>query len=444
MSATFSERLQLEHAAVAAGLPEAVASAERRRAAVARAALTGLPAIRDELWRYADLRAVARARLAPAAAPDEASALAAAAALLPAALPELPRFVFVNGRFAPRLSADPAVLSGGSLRTASSASAAPAPSPDPSPGPFPAALDAGADERFAWVNEAFATDVAQLAVHSELQLEVLFVSVPTPDGGASYPRLQIAVGPAARLCLVERHLGSGGPAALAAAAVQLQLGAGARCEHHRVQACASDALLVDCLLASLGADASYQLSLISLGAASARSCVRVRLAGPRANFAATGMSLADGVRVLDTVLQVEHADRATTSQQLLRAIANDRSAIGYASRVEVAAGAGGADSRQSLKGLIGSAGAQVNLRPQLEIHTDEVSASHGATTGSLDEDILFYLLSRGIDPQTARKLLEWAFVEDVMSRIGIPALRRQVELATVDSLGNAAALEWLL
>ena len=86
----------------------------------------------------------------------------------------------------------------------------------------------------------------------------------------------------------------------------------------------------------------------------------------------------------------------------------------------------------------------MNLRPQLEILTDEVSASHGATTGALDDTMLFYLLSRGLDAGTARKLLEWAFIADVMARIPLPALRRQVELATVQRMGNAAALESLL
>ena len=58
--------------------------------------------------------------------------------------------------------------------------------------------------------------------------------------------------------------------------------------------------------------------------------------------------------------------------------------------------------------------------------------------------MLFYLLSRGLEADTARKLLEWAFIADVMSRIELPALRRQVEMATVTRMGNAAALESLL
>ncbi|MEP7314406.1 MAG: SufD family Fe-S cluster assembly protein, partial [Pseudomonadota bacterium] len=364
--------------------------------------------------------------------------------LLPAAIDSLPRFVFINGRYCAALSADPALLAGGSLRSpgagaANAASSIPAASNDAG-----AALAAGSDERFAWINTAFAPDAAQLAVHGELQLELLFVALPDGGGGASYPRLQISLAPGARLSLVERHLGSGGHGALIAATVEIELAANSQAVHYRLQSLADDAGFMDTLLADVGADAEYRVFLLQQGAVSSRSASHLRLTGARAQLQVSGMSLAGQQRSLDTAIRVEHLARDARSDQVLRAIANDRARIAFNSRVEVATAAGGADSRQSLKGLIGSSGAEVNLRPQLEINTDEVRASHGATTGALDESTLFYLLSRGLAPGEARMLLEWAFMEDVLSRIGIPALRKQVERATVDRLSNAAQLEALL
>jgi Fe-S cluster assembly protein SufD len=111
--------------------------------------------------------------------------------------------------------------------------------------------------------------------------------------------------------------------------------------------------------------------------------------------------------------------------------------------VEVTATARGTNCEQSLKGLLNNPGAEIDLRPQLEIHTDAVRASHGATTGALDQNMLFYLLSRGLDADTARGLLEWAFCEDAIKLIGQPLLRRQVELALADCLGNSVAHEAL-
>ena len=77
----------------------------------------------------------------------------------------------------------------------------------------------------------------------------------------------------------------------------------------------------------------------------------------------------------------------------------------------------GADSDQSLKSLLTGSGAEAAARPQLEIYTDRVRAKHGATTGKLDEQMLFYLLSRGIERATAQALLQWAFIEDAVSQI---------------------------
>ena len=431
MSATFTERLQREYAEALPGLPAAVVSRDDRAEALRRVLESGLPGLRDDAWRYSNLRPMAQARLASTAASD---ATAQARALLPDALAGIARFVFVNGRYAPALSADPAVLAGATLATASGQGAA----------GIALRTDATTiDERFAWLNDAFAVDVARLAVQGDLDVELLFLSLPSADAGANYPRLELHVASGARLRLIERHLGGAGPSSLVNAGAQVVLGRDATLEHLRLQACAPDALFIDSLVADVGAGSRYALTQLNLGANSARNSIRVSLAGEGATLDLKGMSVAGGQRVLDTAIQVLHVARRTASTQTLRGIANDRSGVSFSSRVDVAASAGGADSRQSLKGLLGGAGAEVNLRPQLEISTDEVKASHGATTGALDETMLFYLLSRGLDREVARRLLEWAFLEDVLAHIPLPALRRQVELATLERLGNTQALEAL-
>jgi Fe-S cluster assembly protein SufD len=430
MSTGFADRLQQEFAAVRAALPDSIVDAASRRRALERAAERGLPGLREEGWRYAALRPLATATLAPPLAAGKDST---AQSLLPAALDGIARIVFLDGRFAPALSTDPAALQGLRLRTAGSGTAPPQ---DP---PLP---DATADERFAWLNEAFAVDAARLDVSHDAQLELVFASTRQSDAAASHPRLEIRLAPGSRLTLVERHVG-GGAGALVNTAVTVLVGRDATLEHLRLHDSAPETLFLDSLLASVGANARYSLTQLQLGAASARSALRIGLDGEAAALDLRGMSVTDGRRVHDTTIQVTHSARSTTSEQLLRAIAKDRSGTSMASRVDVAASAGGADSRQSLKGLLGGPGAEVNLRPQLEISTDEVKASHGATTGAIDENMLFYLLSRGIDPSTARQLLEWAFLEDVLSRIALPDVRRQVELATLGHLGNTAAEEAL-
>ena len=426
---SFAERLQQDYTAALPSLPTADGAAQQRGTAVAELAALGLPGLRDDDFRYANLRALSRASFAPAAVGSDLAA--SLSALLPARLEGFTRCVLVNGQLAAAWSDPAAALTAAGIGTSLS-------------GDFDAGLPpAGPAERFELLNRCFARDSLHISSSGAVRLEVLCITLPDAAGGASYPRVQVQVQSGAQMTLIERHLG-GDAQGITASSCSVRLGRDAQLQHYRLQDQALDATWIDTLRATLDSGAQYQLSLLSLGGGAARSSVRIRLAGQGSHLLLNGASLADAKRVLDTVIRVEHEGRDTRSEQLLRAVANGQSGISMASRVEVSASAGGADSRQSLKGLITAKGAEINLRPQLEILTDEVTASHGATTGALDENMLFYLLSRGLDADTARKLLEWAFIADVMSRIELPALRRQVEMATVTRMGNSAAMESLL
>jgi len=99
--------------------------------------------------------------------------------------------------------------------------------------------------------------------------------------------------------------------------------------------------------------------------------------------------------------------------------------------------------RQSLRGLIDGKGAELDLRPRLTINTNEIQATHGATTGRLDEELLFYLLARGLDPIAARSLLKWAFLGEVLSALEPAPLRRLAGLAAAARLSDAPAPELL-
>src|SRR5207253_7582422 len=115
------------------------------------------------------------------------------------------------------------------------------------------------------------------------------------------------------------------------------------------------------------------------------------------------------------------------SLQNFRGIAAGRARSAFNSKVVVKSGARGAHSQQSLRGLLAGAEAEIDVRPQLEIYTDDVRCAHGATAGKLDDEMLFYLLARGLDRATAQRLLKWAFLEDVVAKIEVPELRRQIE-----------------
>jgi len=168
----------------------------------------------------------------------------------------------------------------------------------------------------------------------------------------------------------------------------------------------------------------------------------VRL-GEGAQLQLAAATLADRQQVLDTYALVEHSAPDARTVQTFRGIAAGRARVGFNGKIVVQPAARGTDTQQSLRGLLAGAEAEIDLRPQLEIHTDEVRCSHGATAGKLDENMLFYLLSRGLDRDSAQRLLKWAFLEDVIAQVALPALRRQIEERLVGRLRDEQLRELL-
>ena len=425
---TLGARIAEDYAAAAHGLPAAVVSAERRRLALQTLGSEGLPGARDENWKYANLRALERVRFAPAGAlkPDAAAAPAPPASALPAHLAGYTRYAFVDGVFAASLSSERRELAAGTDK---------------------AARLPGSDARFALLNDAFAEDAAVLRIAAggpPSCIEVLFIARSAAAAGASYPRLDVQVERGAQLTLVERHLSLESDANFVNAAVEIEIAAGAGMRHFRVQESGARATWIDTLSATLAEDATYQQHLVHLGALAARSTVHVRLAGARAAAHLHALSAAKGHQVHDAYVLVEHSAPHALSEQIFRGIAAERARVAFNSKVAVRAGAAGTDSRQSLRGLLAGPEAEIDVRPQLEIHTDDVRCSHGATAGKLDEAVLFYLLSRGLEPDTAQQLLKWAFLADVVAKIDIPQLKHGIELALAGRIDGAANLKDLL
>ena len=429
-------RIRDEFASAAHALPSADPAAASRRAALTALERAGLPSSRDENWKYANLRSLERVRFLPVPA---ATALPSAADL-PAPLPGMARFVFIDGHFAPAQSAAPEAGAAAVTLLSQAADARCAGADGQR------AADA-MDERFALLNEAFATDGLAIEVREAsavpVQLEVLFVASAEAQAHASYPRLEVRLAPGTELTLLERHLSAGAPASFVASAARITLERGAHFEHYRVQQLNSRSTLFDTLSAVLAEDAAYRLHSISTGAQSARTTLAVRLNGERADLTLAIAALGDRQQVQDAYAVVEHAAPNARTVQTFRGIAAGRSRVACNGKIIVAPGARGTDSRQSLRGLLAGPEAEFDVRPQLEIYTDDVRCSHGATAGKLDENMLFYLLSRGLERDTAQRLLKWAFLEDVIGQIALQPLRRQIEERLAGELRDEALRELL-
>lgn len=393
------------------------AASERRAAAFARFAGLGFPGTGDEDWKYTSLRRLASREFAPAV---REAALAA---------PPAP---------GPEFAALRAVLSNGFLNTAASALDACPPglrlrSLDRSP----AAADidwlrfppGGGTERFAALNAALCGDAllieADATVHVDTVLH-LQIDALGDEPTASHPRVLLRLAPGAGLRLAVHYRGDARAERFVNALLDIESGARSELHLYRLQQQGDSSFHVERIEAVLAAGARLFVRDASLGASLARLDLRARLAGNGAATEVAGLFLADGSRHLDTHVHVEHATPATESLQDYRGIAAGRGRGVINSRVVVNPFARNSRSRQTTRNLLLTPGAEIDTKPELEIHADDVQCNHGASTGQLDPQALFYLRSRGLDEQAARSVLTRAFAGAVLSRIDLEPYARAV------------------
>jgi Fe-S cluster assembly protein SufD len=410
-------------------LPGGAAWDAWRGAQVERLVRLGLPTVRDEAWKYANVRLLERRVAAPGAM--KPLAVDAVAPLLP----ETPggRIVFVDGRHAPALSA-------GALPDGARFAALSELLPDRPPTTLETVLPASGDEvdeRVRLLNAALVSDGAHLVVDRGVAVADPVNVVFVRTAGAAYTRLVVDLAPHASLTLVEHHVTLGEADTFDAPVVDLRLADGATLDHYRVQLQGAKAVAVDDVQVRVGRDARYVHHTHAFGGQYARTDLRVRLDAPGADAALYGLFFADGSRHVDLRVLVDHAAPHTTSRQVYRGVGAGRGRGAYDGKVLIRHGAQKASSEQSSRNLLLSPQAEIDSRPQLEIYTDDVKAGHGATTGALDETMLFYLLSRGLDRATARGLLTFAFAEDVVAQVRIPELRRLLEKRVLQGLPDA-------
>lgn len=405
------DRVLRDWRAVASSLP----AAESRGHAAARLGELGWPSHRDEQWRYANLRAFDRiGRFSPElAAPDPATA-----PLLPPVPPGFTRLVYLDGR----------PIEGGHAMLAR----------DDTTTPEPAAASWSGEQRLGLLADMFGIDPIRLHVQGEAAVELVLLA---RAGFASYPRIDIRIAPGSHLRLIERHLGSGQGTtpALVAAATTISIGREASLTHYRLQHSDPHCVLSDTLSAHLDAQARYSVRSVAVGGGSARTSGSVALSGRGAALSWAAVAVGRADQTHDTSVSVRHEAAETSTQEIFRGIGDDRSRVAFSGHIRIDPAAAGARTSQSLRGLI-EGQAEIDLRPRLEILTDDVRAAHGATTGRLDEDLLFYLLARGIDRPTARALLKWAFLGDALREFDDPAMRAEAERMAAGNLPDVPPL----
>jgi Fe-S cluster assembly protein SufD len=284
---------------------------------------------------------------------------------------------------------------------------------------------------FTALNTAFATDgvVIRVARNAEIAepIEIAWVATDAAAGALISPRMLIDVAAGARVTIIESFSGAAGAAYFTNAVSELRVGDGARVDVLKVQEESTAAYHVGTLQASQGRDSIFHSFSYATGARLSRTNVYTTMASTGAEARLNGLYLLDGEQHCDHQTFVHHAAEACASRELYKGILDGSSHGVFNGKVLVDAIAQKTDGKQTNHALLLSEHARVDTKPQLEIFADDVKCTHGATVGRLDDTALFYLKSRGINQNTARALLTYAFAAGVLETIDFAPLRESLE-----------------
>jgi Fe-S cluster assembly protein SufD len=411
--------LAANFAAVRRALPGAGAVAALREVAFKRFENEGLPHRRVEEWKYTDLRALMRDAKPLAGVPDAAAKARAKTAGGMLASIEARRIVFVDGAFVPELS-DLADLEAG-LAISSMGQALAAGDPQ-----LLARIGrvVPTDDVAVALNTAFMGDgaVIHIAAGAALARPIHLVFFNAGGEGASvFARSLVVVGNGARAMLVESHEGSG--EYQVNSALELVVGDEAHVDHIKITGAGAGALHVSTLMAAIGAHARFNEFLFTSGAAIVRNQLFVRFAGEGTIAHICGASLLRGREHADTTVIADHAAGGCTSREVFKSVLDDEARGVFQGKIIVRPHAQKTDAKMATHALLLSETAEADNKPELEIFADDVQCGHGATSGDLDEDLLFYLRARGIPAKEAQALLIQAFVGEAVEGIEHAGLR---------------------
>jgi len=392
----------------------------------------GLPTRRVEAFKYTDLRERIKEAWAPVSGPSAELTIAQLdAALGPLAALDGPRVVFVDGVFNPALSRESDFG-----EAVEQMPLAPLLRKAPAwlEGKF-AAGRLGQASAMTTLNTAFMSDGLMIKVKpgQALAKPVLVVSVRASAEPATVAtRNVVAMEAGSSLTMIEAHVAVAGAASkgIVSSLTDVTVADGASLVHIQCAIDGSDASHLSNVVATVGEDANYRVFQLTAGPLLARNDLLVDMSGSGSKLDISGAFLARGTAHGDTTLVVDHKVPHCESRELFKCVLADRARGVFQGKVVVRPGADKTDGKQMARALLLSEDAEFDSKPELEIYADDVACGHGATAAALDENLIFYCLSRGIPENEARALLIEAFIGEAIEKVEHDAVREAlVEIA---------------
>ena len=295
-----------------------------------------------------------------------------------------------------------------------------------------------ADHPLADLNAALLQDGLRVHIHgaTEKPLGILVIDEANAAAGVSQANIGIEVASGCDVEIVEYHHSFGEGDHYSNSVIGLQIDQAAHVSYVRIQDRRLTHVQTSRLSASLGEDSRLDMSGYDIGGGLIRNDVEIDLSNPGAEANFNGLYLAGDGQHIDNHTRVDHRAGPAKSSQEYRGILNGRCRCVWNGKAIVHQGADGTDANQANHNLLLSEHAEIDAKPELEIYADEVKCSHGTTVGQLDETALFYLRSRGMDKQQAIQMLTHAFAADLVGRAPVAAAKARVTSLVERRLGD--------
>jgi Fe-S cluster assembly protein SufD len=396
---------------------------ELRQRAMQQFIKRGFPTTRDEDWKYSDLsnivdiseRWLAHAAEAPIETLDETQIREIQSSI------DATWLVFANGHLHEELSS---ALTESAITVTG----------------IDDATDISIDEPLADLNAALMTDGIVIRIGKNTQIKkpvgLLFADRASSQAIASHARVVVSLASGSSARFIEYHVSSGDANHYSNVVVDVTLGDGAELDYVRIQKRSRNHSQTQRLSVRLGKDSSIRHFGMDLGGVFTRNDLNIDIAAAGVSAEFNGLYIGSDKQHIDNHTRVDHRVGPATSVQEYRGIMSGRSRCIWNGKAIVHKGADGSDATQANHNLLLSQHSEINAKPELEIYADEVKCAHGTTVGQLDDDALFYLRTRGLDPREATRVLTRAFAATVVEKSPIAELRELIASQVEARLGE--------
>ena len=400
-----------------------------RSSAIDRFDQLGFPSVNAEEWKYTNLAALAKESFVPATRSEEA--LDASGFAYPETASA--HLVVVNGFLREDLSVKTGLEGIVAIDLVSAASDA---RYNKLIRKYLARNASYDNNALTALNTAFLQSGVFICIPKNVNLEtpVQITFVADGQNSANFPRILVVAEENSSATVIENFVSMNGGRYFTNAIAEVVLNDGARLEHYRLQRESNQSFHTATTAAELGRSSRYDTTSINLGAQLSRHDISVVMDHEGAETSVDGLYMVGSDQHTDTHSVIDHKQPHCNSHQLYKGILDGNGRAVFNGKIFVREGAQKTDAMQTNKNLLLSDKARVDTKPQLEIFADDVKCAHGAAVGQIDQDELFYLETRGINPELGRNLLTYGFAEEVIEKIKVESIRVELDDAVLREL----------